>query len=383
MSQIYSIGMILSIGFGPTLEQVVVLSDNRVATKLYAGKPVEKRDIMSLADWQTIAASSGLSITIDYIPVSAAVAAPVAVPVPVAAPEPEPVAVPEPVAAPESYPVGTKLSWKPNSDTDRWYHPNSRTAIVLKDGILQVKETIHGVPTMTQTGGLYERVARKFFSSLADWKATLPADGAITASVVTEDFSLPSIQRKAAKPVAAESDIDYIAELQKRYSVHAILHEDLSPLEKYNRSIEYITDFAETFNSVMRSSSIRSANTIEACATMHRLASLGKRMAYQASRAAAIQNAMRTSPEGASVRPIRLINEYRQRIVAFVGDREVEITSCKKLGLLGVTWDREQNVVGEYFKPTVGKTFAELGIDLKADGKPLLKVYYRKDTINF
>ena len=365
MSQIYTIGMILSTGFGPALEQVVVLSDNRVATKLYAGKPVEKREIMSLADWQTIAGSSGLSITIDYIPVSAAVAVP------------EPVAAPEP----ESYPIGTKLSWKPNSDTDRWYHPNSRTAIVLKDGILQVKECIDGVPTMDQTGARGGRVARKFFSSLADWKATLPADGAMTASVVTEDFSLPSIQRKAAKPVVAESDIDYIAEIQKRYSVHAILQEDLSLLEKYDRSIEHMSNMAETFNSVMRSGSIRSANTIEACSTMHRLASLGKRMAYQASRAAAIQNAVRCSPEKANVKRMIFTNDYRQRIVAFAGGREVEIASSKELGLVGVAWDREKDIISKWANATTGKSFADLGIDLKADGKPRLKVYYHKKTI--
>lgn len=377
MSQIYTIGMILSTGFGPALEQVVVLSDNRVATKLYAGKPVEKREIMSLADWQTIAASSGLSITIDYIPVSAAVAAPE----PDAAPAPVAVAAPEPV--PESYPIGTKLSWKPNSDTDRWYHPNSRTAIVLKDGILQVKECIDGVPTMTQTGALRERVARKFFSSLADWKATLPADGAITASVVTEDFSVPSIQRKATKPIIAESDIDYIAELQKRYSVHAKLYEDFTPLEKKDRCIEHMTITAEKISSQMRSSSIRSASTTEVCSSMHYLASLGRRLVHQASRVLAIENTIRLSPQKANVKPMILTNDYRQRIVAFVGGREVEIASSKELGLVGVAWDRERNLIGKWFNATTGKTFADLGIDLKAaDGKPILKVYYRRSTID-
>jgi hypothetical protein len=375
MSQIYTPGTILSFGYGPTLEKVVVLSDNKVATKIYAGKPVEKREIMSLSDWQIIATSVGDRIVTDFIPVATPETAPVSVATPEPAPTPEPV--------PESYPVGTKLSWKPNSDTDRWYHPNSRTAIVLKDGILQVKECIGGVPTMEQTGPRKGLVARKFFSSLADWKATLPAEGAITASVVTEDFSLPSIQRKAAKPVAAESDIDYIAELQKRYSVHARLEEDFTPLEKKDRCIEHMTITAEKISSQMRSSFIRSACTIEFCSSMHHLASLGKRLAYQASRVLAIQNTIRLSPQKANVRPMIFTNDYRQRIVAFVGGREVEIASSKELGLIGVAWDRERDLIGKWFNATTGKTFAELGIDLKAaDGKPILKVYYRRSTID-
>jgi hypothetical protein len=346
---------------------------------------------MSLADWQIIAASVGYRIVTDFIPVS--VATPETAPVSVATPETAPVSVatPEPVAAPvatpepESYPIGTKLSWKPNSDTDRWYHPNSRTAIVLKDGILQVKECIDGVPTMDQTGPRGGRVARKFFSSLADWKATLPADGAITASVVTEDFSLPSIQRKAAKPVAAESDIDYIAELQKRYSVHAKLYEDFTPLEKQDRCIEHMTNMAERISSHLGSSSIRSirsASTVEVCGSMHNLASLGKRLAHQANMVVAIQHAMVRSPEKANVKPMIFTNDYRQRIVGFVGGREVEIASSKELGLVGVAWDRERDLIGKWVNATTAKTFAQLGIDLKADGKPLLKVYYRRSTID-
>ena len=235
---------------------------------------------------------------------------------------------------------------------------------------------------MDQTGPRRGLVARKFFSSLADWKATLPADGAITASVVTEDFSLPSIQRKAAKPVTAESDIDYIAELQKRYSVHAKLDEDFTPLEKKDRWIEHMTITAEKISSQMRSSFIRSACTIEFCSSMHHLVSLGKRLAHQASKVLAIQNTIRLSPQKANVRPMMFTNDYRQRIMAFVGGREVEITMSKELGLIGVAWDRERDLIGKWFNATTGKTFAELGIDLKADGKPLLRVYYRRSTID-
>jgi hypothetical protein len=116
---------------------------------------------------------------------------------------------------------------------------------------------------------------------------------------------------------------------------------------------------------------------------MHHLVSLGKRLAYQASKVLAIQNTIRLSPEKAHVRPMIFTNDYRQKIVAFVGGREVEIASSKELGLVGVAWDRERNLIGKWFNATTGKTFADLGIDLKAaDGKPILKVYYRRSTID-
>jgi hypothetical protein len=376
MSQTYSPGTVLSIGFGDTLEQVIVLSDNKVATKLYAGKHVEKRDIMSLADWQTIAASLGQQVTTDYLPVPAAEPAAAAAPV----------AAPEPVAVPESYPIGTKLTWQRSDNSDRWYNPNTRTAIVLKDGILQVKEVILGIPTMTQAPGAdYQRVARKFFSSLADWKMTLPADGIITASVPTDDISLPSIQRKAAKPIVAESDIDYINELQKRYAVCSYLHEGLTPLEQREALIAQMTEMSNEIHGLMRSSAIigvRSASSSAVSDAMNKLSGLGKRLARRARKVEVWHESICSMPDKANVKPISFINDYRQQIMAFVGGREVEITSCKKRGLLGVAWDREQDAIGKWFKPTVGKTFAELGIDLKADGKPLLKVYYRRDTIN-
>jgi hypothetical protein len=367
MSQTFAPGTILSVGGGPTLEQVIVMTDGKVATKTFAGKPVERRDIMSMADWRLLIGDQ--RIQFDYLPISSGA---------------EPVAAPAP--APESYPVGTKLNWTHNGDASRWYNPNSRTAIVLKDGILQVKETIHGVPTMTQTPGAdYQRVARKFFSSLADWKMTLPADGTITVTVATDDFSLPSIQRKAVKPIVAETDVGYIAELQERYTVLAKLEEGFTPLEQRSNSIERMGYTSDCINDLMRSRAVTnmdSASCGDAYDTMGSLARLGKRLARQACKMQAIQLAIRNSPEKANVKPITFTNNYRQRIVAFVGGREVEIASCKKLGLLGVAWDREQDAIGKWFKPTTGKTFAELGIDCKADGKPLLKVYYRKDTIN-
>uniref|UniRef100_A0A6C0ANE2 Uncharacterized protein n=1 Tax=viral metagenome TaxID=1070528 RepID=A0A6C0ANE2_9ZZZZ len=430
MYQTYTPSSILSIGFGETLEQVIVLTDNKVATKTFAGKPVTRRDIMSLDDWTIMAKSLGEQIQTDYLPLPPNPLLPRNLARPAstyAAPESgrgylmdlnysaqsgsssailelstllqkygvssveEALAITEvPVAAPtsvepESYPIGTKLSWKHNGDSSRWYNPNSRTAIVVKDGILQVKENIDGVTTMTQAPGAdYQKVARKFFSSLADWKATLPAGGTTTVAVATEDFSLPSIQRKAAKPIVTETDIDYIDELKRRYEVHSKLQEGLTPVEQRCDLIIQMSEMANHIKEIMQSSTLTSVNTTPSGAVsdaMRKLSYISKRLARRAYTMENCHSRIRIMPETANVKPISFINNYRQRIMAFVGGREVEITSNKKLGLLGVAWDRQQDAIGKWFKPTVEKTFAQLGVDLKADGYPRLKVYYRCKSI--
>ena len=424
----YSPGTILSFGFGPTLEQVIVLTENKVATKTFAGHPVTRRDIMSLADWQILAQSLGQEIQTDYLPLPPNPLLPLlprnlARPAQThAAPEsgrgylvdlnsaaqagsssailelsdllamyrvssieealamtevPE---VPEDVAAPvETYPIGTKLSWKHSDGANDWRTSNSRTAIVLKDGILQVKEVIQGVVSMDG-----RKCIQKFFSSLADWKATLPAGGTITASVPTEDFSLPVIQRKAAKPIVAETDVDYIAELQRRYGVHSKLQEGLTPREQRRSLIIHMVEMTLQINSIMQSSSITGVQTASPAAVsdaMRNLSSISKRLARYASRMEDCHTRICRMPDQADVKPISFINNYRQRIMAFVGGREVEITSSKKLGRVGVAWERWRDSIGKWFIPTVETTFAQLGIDLKADGYPRLKVYYRGKSI--
>ena len=121
-------------------------------TKTFADKPVERRDIISMADWLLVIGDQKVQTV--YLPLSsggstlpsadAAVVPPVAMASLLLPQEPE--VKPEPEV---TYPVGTKLSWKHAEGADKWYSPNSRTAIVLKDGILQVKEVLNSVTVTT------------------------------------------------------------------------------------------------------------------------------------------------------------------------------------------------------------------------------------------
>jgi len=432
ISQMYTPGTILSIGFGPTLEQVIVLTDDKVATKTFAGNPVTRRDIMSLADWRIVAQSLGHEIQTDYLPLPPnplLSLLPCNLPRPAmtyAAPESGrgylmdlrcsaysgsssaiqelsavlqkygassveealamttvPTSITTSIAEPETYAIGTKLSWKHPVGAENWYSPNSRTAIVVKNGILQVKEVIDGTVSRT-TAHHFSSCSQKFFSSLADWKATLPADGTITASAPTEDFSLPSIKRKAVKPIVAETDVAYLEVLKNRYAVHSGLYKGSTPLQKrynmiakMNSHLDYIKGFLES----PTVTSIHTASSSNIWSAMHRLIIHGNMLASLASKVAITHDAILLSPASATVQPILFRNNYRQRIMGFMGGREVEITSSPQLGLLGLAGPRELDEMGKWFKSTTAKTFAQLGLDLKPDGCPRLKIYYRRESI--
>jgi hypothetical protein len=118
----YAPGTILSSGFGENLEEVVVLSDNRVATKTFAGKPVARRDIITFSDWQFLVGTQ--SIQPSYIPLP---------PDSAAERETERRAAGAAFSSPEKYPIGTKLSISSADSTQR------HVAIQLPNGVLYVK----------------------------------------------------------------------------------------------------------------------------------------------------------------------------------------------------------------------------------------------------
>lgn len=415
MSQTYIPGTILCSGFGETLEQVIVLSDGKVATKTYAGKPVTRRDIMSLEDWKILVGS----FTEDYIPVAVATSAATPVPAPLprpantyAAPESgrgyladlqasaaggsssailelnalmatSAVAAPVPAPATETYPIGTFLRWKHPEDATEWYTPNSRTAIVVKDGILQVKEVINGIPTMTNTTGQSRsKVAKKFFSTVAEWKASLPEGGAVTTKA-GEDYTTPSIERKAAKPIEAADDISYIKEVQKRYSVHARLTQDLSLVEQRDNMISTVASLVADVNQMFAVSTLknpRQANSRDISNALDRIQDICKSIRRYTAYLSSLQRSINFNPAEANMGRFHFKNEYKQRLVGFFGGKEVDI--CSSMGFIGLAWDKTYNCANKWAKPILGKTFAELGLDMKADGKPKLKIYYRKDSVD-
>ena len=166
--------------------------------------------------------------------------------------------------------------------------------------------------------------------------------------------------------------------------MHSKLQEGLTPREQRRDLIIHMVETTLQINNIMQSSSITGVQAASPAAVsdaMRPLRSISKRLARYASRMEDCHSRICSAPEQADVKPISFINNYRQRIMAFVGGREAEITSSKKLGRVGVAWERWRDGIGKWFRPTVETTFAQLGVDLKADGYPRLKVYYRGKSI--
>lgn len=339
----YESGSLLSIGAGATLEQVIVLSDGRVATKLFAGKPVTQRDILNLSDWLMLA--EGQEVTTLFPLNKGSIAALPASP------------VQEPALAmvtpPTVYPVGTMLRWIKDDE-------NKRVALVMKDSVLQVKETIAGKNTLHE--GVC--VKRTFFKDFASWKASLPEGGAITAEGAKP--WAPSIEEKAKAPMKATTEAGYIAELTSRYLVRSDLNERASPASRLEQSRKGLISELERMPKIISSDN----------SNLGRIAGCAKYISYSADwMTRQINDIKNMTPAEASAVTYYFTNYYKQKLFAYKNGLKYEI--CAKGDLLALAPSAE----GSKYRGNAltGKSFAELGIEMKADGKPRLEVsYYRR-----
>jgi len=333
----YESGSLLSIGAGATLEQVLVLSDGRVATKLFAGKPVTQRDILNLSDWLMLADGQEVTVLLPLNKDSMATLPP------------------SPVLEPTVYPVGTMLRWIKDDQ-------NKRIALVLKDSVLQVKEVIAGSMTMNN----YTIVKRASFKDFAEWKASLPEGGAITAEA-TKPWA-PTIEEKAKAPIVATTDAGYISELTKRYLVRSNLCRQSSINEGMERSRKYMKEEIERF---ARDTSVENNNIGSILSRAETIVHYAKWLNRQV-----IGATGKTADEMGEV-TYAFLNRYRQKLFAYKGGLKYEI--CSKANIIALAPSTE----GTRYrgKALIGETFADLGIEMKANGKPRLEVSYHRRRI--
>jgi hypothetical protein len=331
----YAIGSVLSVGSGSTLEQVVVLSDGRVATKLFAGKPVVQRDILSLSDWLLLADGQGITVG------------------------PSPPARPPATNEVETYAIGTRLRW--SKDDKNW-----RTAIIIKDGVLQVKEVIDYKITMAlaRPEAPYETVKKTFFNNIAEWRASLPEGG--TVASFTEP-QIESIEARAKKPVVADTDAGYIVELSKRYLVRSQVYQQSS----INEKIEYTRRMLKSeIHGLKLDTSVENRNIDLLISSIGNMGHYTKWLKRQ------VLNAQGKTPQELNAPRFQFKNYYKQKLLAYKNGLKYEICTNKN-GIIALAPSPEGTKYHENAK--VGNSFAELGIEMKADGKPRLEVsYYRK-----
>jgi len=437
----YIPGTILSVGFGETLEQVTVLTGDKVATKTFGGKPVSRRDIMSLDDWKILVAGQdmvtdylqmprpaqtfaappsgrgyladlhasaaggsssailelsnvltrlgvttvGEAMAMTTLPASADTSCVTTPTTAIAATSCA--TIPEPV----SYPTGTKLTWvlpEEDGSVEPSFASNSRTAIVLKDGILQVREVINGVIVKVPRpdSNYYTMTARKFFSSLTDWQQQLPAGGTVI-STARGDCNVLSIKRKASKVQSykAKSDADYIREIQKTYSIYSKIEYGKTPAQLFFENISNVRGQMELLNTMTsKVNTLRlDKDALLVSEEMMKIDAAARKLRRASRKANSIMRTISSDTSKAHTVPQWFVNNYKQRLMAFVKGIEIELCCNRESGIMGLSGDPSHGApYGHYFGYSkTGTTFAELGLDMKADGKPRLKVCYRRESI--
>jgi hypothetical protein len=267
--------------------------------------------------------------------------------------------VAEPV--PENYAIGTMLRWIKDDN-------NKRVALVLKDGILQVKELINGTRTLDERR--YHGVKRTFFKDVAAWKASLPEGGAITAKANATEY-VSSLEDKTKKPMNPHlTNFGYVAELIKRFSIHSSITANDSLSQAIHKNRQSIKD---EFSRLSQCISNIDGNVGLVQTYAHQIAMYARMLTGN------LQGAYAKTPEEMSRISYTFRNNYKQKLFAYKGGIkfEIGIAGSKEGGLLALA-PRPEGTYPWGPVTVIGSTFADLGIEMKSDGKPRLEVSYRR-----
>jgi hypothetical protein len=255
--------------------------------------------------------------------------------------------------------MGTRLRW--SKDDKNW-----RTAIIIKDGVLQVKEVIDYKITMAlaRPEAPYETVKKTFFNNIAEWRASLPEGGTVATFTGPE---IASIEAKAKKPVLATTDTSYIAELSERYLVRSKVYQESSMNEK----IEYSRmRLKSEIQGMKLDTSVENRNIDLLISSIRLIEHYAKWLKRQ------LSDAHGKTPEELSAPRFQFRNYYKQKLFAYKDGLKYEICTNKN-GILALAPSPEGTKYHE--NALTGRSFAELGIEMKADGRPRLEVsYYRR-----
>jgi hypothetical protein len=229
-----------------------------------------------------------------------------------------------------------------------------------------VKEIIAGQITLQHYASGTYGVKRTYFKDFAEWKASLPEGGSISAEPMRQSGT-PTIQEKAQAPIVATTEAAYIAELSNRYLVRC----QLSQLPSINENIEYprriLKSEIQQLALDMRVDNKNIDRVINSIRTIEHHAKWLKRQ---------ISDAQGKTPEELNATRFRFTNYYKQKLFAYKGGLKYEICTNKN-GIIGLAPSAEGTRYRE--NAVTGRSFAELGIEMKADGRPRLEVsYYRK-----
>jgi hypothetical protein len=208
-------------------------------------------------------------------------------------------------------------------------------------------------------------VKRTFFKDFAEWKASLPEGGNI--SIATAKPWAPTIEEKAKAPIVATTDAGYISELSSRYLVRSQIYQQRSMndrIEDCRRALK------SAIQHVALNTSVDNRNIDRLISSIGGVATYAKWLKRQ------LFSTRDKTPQELSAATFRFKNYYKQKLFAYKGGLKYEIC-INKNGIIALAPSAEGTKYRE--NALTGNSFADLGIEMKADGKPRLEVsYYRR-----
>ena len=253
------------------------------------------------------------------------------------APAPEPAA--EPLPAPAPAPVGSKHVWTSDDQNRRI------VAIQLEHGrVLQVKDV---------TCSLRESMKR-YYETLEEWRSSLPEGGQVqTESEKSE------LQKRLAQPFPKESsDCEALNIFFDRWNIRDYSLEVNSPAE----NLEFEERQFKKMQKIVAEIQVSDLQDDDAARVSTRLL---EHLSHYFKKILRRQAFLRTlDPSERNKRPVLTKHRGTAHLYAFVEGIRASITISGASDFI-------------YCNGRKGRTFAELGIDLKEDGTPLFELWYR------
>lgn len=326
------------------------------------------RQMMSLEDWKCLAGnilmvpqrSSSVETLIATQSIQTEAAAPEpAAPQEAAAQEPEP-AAPEPAAPFPKRPVGSKLRWVLDEET-------YRIAIVVANGILQVKSVIDGEDDCNPNFSSFRnRLKKTFYTTEEEWRASLPLGGTISVSevAVKEEF-VPG------------PHVEMAEKLSKRYKIRSGVSEILTLAQQRDSMLESVRDMEAMITTYKQKEEVAELSPFE----KNVWDGFVKSIPYYKSKIASIDE-MGERHKNKQTFAINRYSQSRQKLIAILADRSYTRFSpssfiypkCKDNGVAiprGLFCHDDKKFYASLHEMNV----------LTVDGVPCVNLYYRKKTI--
>jgi hypothetical protein len=331
------------------------------------------RQMMSLEDWKCLAGNilmvpersssvETLIATQSIEPQAAPEPVPGPVPEPVPGPVPEPVAAvaQEPAAPLPKRPVGSKLRWVHDEET-------YRIAIVVANGILQVKSVIDGEGDCNPNFSSFRnRLKKTFYTTEEEWRASLPLGGTISVSEVP-----------VKEVFVAGPHVEVAEKLCKRYKIRSGVSEILTLAQQRDSMLESVRDMEAMIATYKQKEEVSELSPFE----KNVWDGFVKSIPYYKSKIASIDE-MGERHKNKQTFAINRYSQSRQKLIAILADRSYARFSpssfiypkCKDNGVAiprGLFCHDDKKFYASLHEMNV----------LTVDGVPCVNLYYRKKTI--